>query len=118
MTSLVLKAQSPCEIFCRHCTILGLGVTSKNENVKQIRVIFFCLNFKCKLSWRRGFIFHHILQIYLNMCPIFQQVCECRLQKNATPLTVNKLQINVNRNIKIYLKLTLQNFDNNQTLGN
>jgi len=38
MTSLVLKAQSPCEIFSRAATatLLALGVTSKNEQVKQM----------------------------------------------------------------------------------
>jgi len=42
MTPLVLKAQSPCEIFPpTAATLLGLGVTSKNEQVKQIRVNFY-----------------------------------------------------------------------------
>jgi len=36
MTSLVLKVQSPCEIFSpAAATLLGLGITSKNEQVKQ-----------------------------------------------------------------------------------
>jgi len=34
MTSLVLKAQSPCEISPAAATLLGLGVTYKNEQVK------------------------------------------------------------------------------------
>ena len=42
VTSLVLKAQSPCEIFSRAATatLLTLGVTSKNEHVKLMWVNF------------------------------------------------------------------------------
>jgi len=42
-------------IFPVAATLLGLGVTSKNEEVKQIRVNFYLFkNFKCKLFWHRG----------------------------------------------------------------
>ena len=43
MTSLLLKAQSLSEIFSLVATLLGLEVTSKNEQVKQIRVNFYRL---------------------------------------------------------------------------
>ena len=41
MTSVVHKAQSSCEIIPPTDMLLGLGVTSKNEQVKQILVNFY-----------------------------------------------------------------------------
>jgi len=62
---------------------LFLGVTSKNEQVKQIQVNFFLFKTSVVNSWHHGFIFRDVLQVYLSMCPIFQQVCECSMQKRS-----------------------------------
>ena len=101
VTSPVLKTQSPCEIFSRRCcsTIMPRSY-QKNEHVKQIRVKF-CL-FKTLNVNSFGIVdsFFNIFQVYLNICPILQRVCECLMQKKPSrllrkPLTNDPLHLHI-----------------------
>jgi len=64
------------------------------NKLNKYELIFTVQSFKFKLFWHRGFSFQHILQVYLNICSIFQQVCECMMQ-NKQILLLHKLLTNL-----------------------
>jgi len=67
MTSECLKHSHPVKYPPAATTLLGLVVTSKNEQLKQIWVNFCLFKTSYVNFWHHGFIYQHILQLYLNI---------------------------------------------------